>query len=241
LRIPVTFCLLIWIAALAVTPAEARSCGREATHLLRTSRDLVKVWEQDPDTVEWGNFASSVRVSPAAWFRTADDFTLTTDDHIVAIEWWGRKRSSSTIDSVRVTIFENEPDTRYPVPGDTVVYQEHITAFTEVEINSTPPHHDSHYTADLPVPFVPEAGETYWLCVQPIIQDQQFWWMATVEDDYWGAEATFTSDFFGVYDWITVSEQSMVVDYMEMAFILWADDCTVVEGTTWGAIKAMYR
>jgi hypothetical protein len=217
-------------------------CRSSAATLIppASPRDIVRVWEQRPDTLEWSNFASSIKRSQGFWMKTADDFMVETDDHIVALEWWGQIEKPEMIDTVRVYFYERATEPPYDIPGERTYVQD-VTGFSAEQIWEDGSYYVHHYTGDLPVPFEPAAGDTYWLCVQAIHQTKQWWWLATQPCDWWGEEAAYRASAVSQVPWTPISEYTSVYDHLEMAFVLHADDWTAVEETTWGVIKAMFR
>jgi hypothetical protein len=235
--------LLLLLAAASV--ASGNTCasvpsGTQETSAVRESRDsgrnLIPVWSQLPDLVDGSAYTSSVRLSDGYWAELADDFHCDTSGPVVAIEWWGAHGPPVDLLYVIVRFYEDGSATSRGLPG-TMVYEQEIYTFTGEEVTGTTGE-DYRYTADLPVPFGPNAGGVYWVSIQGVEQNSQWYWYEAHPDSYWRDEAAFRSEFWGHPDWIPCSE--FLSEPRDFAFALYADD-TPVEESTWGSIKGLFR
>ncbi len=239
--IPVVFLLLVTVASIASGSTTTSVLpGAQTTCTVRDSRDsarnVIPVWTQLPDLVEGSAYTSSVRLSDGYWAELADDFHTDTAGPIVAIEWWGAESPPVDLLYVIVRFYEDGSSTSRGLPG-TLAYEQSIYTFSTEELPGTS-RNNYRYTADLPVPFGPNAGGVYWISIQGVEQSSQWYWYEAHSDYFWRDEAAFRSDFWGHPDWVPYSEFGSEPE--EFAFILYADD-SPVEERTWSSIKGLFR
>jgi hypothetical protein len=199
------------------------------------SKEAVVKWTQLPD-LEGAAYTSSYRTADGYWAESADDFLCDAGDPIVAIEWWGVDSSAGEIAEFVVRFYADVPGPPFSHPGD-LLYEVSIVVFTAELI----PGIDNayHYTADLPMAFEQEAGNIYWISIMGVLESVQWFWWECVAEDYWNDEGVIRSDFWGVPDWTPWSDFG--ANYIEFAFVLYADVTNPVEDATWGGIKALFR
>ena len=162
-------------------------------------------------------------------------------DTIVMVDWWGFERDlpEGGIPEFMIRFYEDDSTGRYHHPGD-IVYEGHVFDFTAEYIA---PIEKYYYSSVVPGGFVPTPDVTYWLSIIAIhaspLANQQWSWYNCIPDDYWGAEATMRSDFFGNPEWISWSLRPS--NYVEHAFILYSRADTPVHDSSWGRLKVMFR
>ena len=137
---------------------------------------------------------------------------------------------------VIVRFYEDGSRTSRGLPG-TPVYEQSIYTFSTEEVTGTS-RNNYRYTADLPVPFGPNAGQVYWVSIQGVEQSSQWYWFEAHADGYWRDEAAFRSEHWGHPEWVPYSEFGS--EFKNFAFVLYADDSPVSE-SSWGSIKALFR
>lgn len=201
------------------------------------AREVVLKWSQLPD-LEGAGITSEHRTSDDYWAQCAEDFYCDDGAPIVSVEWWGVDWTEVGVTSFVIRFFSDVPAPPFSHPGD-LLYEEVISCWTAELV----PGYDDyyHYAAELPVAFDQVAANVYWFSVQAIhdATTGQWYWLECLEDDYWNDEGTLRSEYWGVPDWVPVSQ--LTLEYVEFAFVLYADVTSPVEDATWGSIKAMFR
>jgi len=203
--------------------------------------DLVAFWSQAFEISTCQDWSSEHRANPPYSCESADDFYSTSGDTIVAVEWWGDDQTLSGITEFLMRFCEDDTTGRFHFPGD-IVYEEPILDFTAEYIA---PANKYHYSCDLPGGFAPAPDNTYWISIIGIHSGShgghQWFWYECVVDDYWGAEGTLKSAFWGYPEWTPWSVRNSDNHHVEHAFILYSGGDTPVEHASWGVIKSMYR
>ena len=121
-----------------------------------------------------------------------------------------------------------------------LLYEKDIYTWTEEEMADCPGVY--HYTADLPVPFEQEAGNYYFIqiqCVHIRTDYCQWGWQQCHVYYEWNDEAVLKSDYFSVPDWTPLDQ--LVGYWFETSFVIYAEEPTPVEDSSWSTIKALYR
>ena len=207
--------------------------------------DLVAFWSQAYDYSTCQAFSSEEKAGYDC--LSADDFCSESGDTIVMVDWWGHERDLPAGEGIPdiaefiIRFHEDDATTRWHFPGE-IVYEEHVLDFT-VEYIAFPEQY--YYCSEIPGGFAPNPGDTYWLsivAVNPFLPaNQQWYWYECVTEDYWGAEATLKSAFWGYPEWTPWSVRNWDNHHVEMAFSLYSRGDTPVEDTSWAEIKAMFR
>jgi hypothetical protein len=205
-------------------------------------KEVIVKWAQLPDLE--GSAVSSEWCDDIGLITDmADDFYCADGDPVVALEWWCtfyncQSDPPSPIDFFVVRFYA---DTGNCLPG-MVLYDEAIYTWTEEFTPGGDMFSQLHFTADLPVPFLQEAGNSYWIQIQAVHTRTgycQYGWAQCVVDDQWGCEAVLKSDYFGVYDWTALS--ILVGYHFEPAYVIYGETYSPVEDATWSTIKELYR
>jgi len=231
--------LVIFIAALApaelTTTTDGHAPGSAMGYEWQPVKEIVVKWTQLPDFAQTA-LSAEFMTDFDYWMECADDFYCDDGSPIVALEWWGVNWTVDEIDSFIVRFYTDVPGPPFSHPGN-LVYEETITSFVSEYLVD----HDAyHYTADLPVSFDQAAGNIYWVSIQAVHPyTGQWYWSRCLAAYYWNDEATVRSDYHGFPEWTTVT--GVVLEYGEMAFVLYADVLSPVEDASWGSIKALYR
>ena len=205
-------------------------------------KEIVVKWQQLPDFE--GSAVSSEWCDDIGLITDmADDFLCEDGDPIVALEWWGTEYNCGIygppipIDYFTVRFYEDIGG----IPG-AVVYEQIVTDWTEEYAAGGDMYSDFHYYADLPVPFMQEAGNIYWLQIQArhTRTDYCQWgWHQCLLEDEWNYEAVLRSDYFGVPDWSPLTP--LIGYHFETAFVIYAEPFNPVASASWSTIKAIYR
>jgi len=211
-------------------------------------RDPVAFWSQIQDFSDGFHqaYSSEYRTSDGYLCESADDFYSESGDTIVRVDWWGQERdlpggeAVPEIDEFIIRFCEDDTTARYHFPG-TIVYEEHVFDFTTEYIGITEKY---YYSCDIPGRFAPAPGERYWVSILAVHAfpnaNQQWYRYNCLQEEWWGAEATYKSDFWGAPVWIPWSSRPYWNPF-EHAFILYSRGDTPVEDKSWAEIKAMYR
>lgn len=229
-------CLMLLVCAAASAGGARDAAAELGVQDMVLKREPVAVWRQQPDLVSGGAYTSSLRLSDGYWSEAADDFEIPYSATVDAIEWWGAHDPPEDLVYVIVRFYLDDQTLGRSTPG-AVAYQETIYVLVGEEITG-PSGSDYRYTADLPLPFAASAANRYWISIQGVEQNSQWYWYESPADGYWGEAAVIRSDFWGYPDWAPYSE---LVDHVRaFSFVLYADS-TPVEVLSWGAVKALYR
>jgi hypothetical protein len=206
------------------------------------AKDIVVKWEQLPDFA--GSAVSSEWCDDIGLITDlADDFYCEDGDPVVALEWWSTYYNCTPAPPTPIDFFiiRFYADTGNCLPG-IVLYDEAIYAWTEEYSVGGDQYSQFHYTADLPVPFLQEAGNTYWIQIQAfhIRTDYCQWgWAQCLVDYEYGCEAVLKSDYFGVPDWTPLN---LLIGYhFEPSFVIYGDTYSPVESSSWSVVKSLYR
>jgi len=200
------------------------------------AREVVLKWSQLPNT-EGNGISSEYRTSDDLLSQCAEDFFCDDGAPIVSIEWWGVDWTTAGVTSFMVRFYSDVPAPPFSHPGD-LVHEVMVYSWTAELVPGSSDYY--HYAADLTVSFDQVGGNVYWISVQAIHDDLgQWFWLECLQDYYWNDEGTIRSEYFGIPDWVPVSQAAG--EYYEFSFVLYADVCSPVEDASWGHIKAMFR
>lgn len=196
------------------------------------AKEVVVKWTQLPAV---GGVGIS---SELTGFETkcAEDFLCDNGAPIVAVEWWGVDWTGAAIDYFIIRFYDDVPGSPYSHPGE-LLYEEECYAYTSEGVAGQP--EEYYYYTGLPVAFDPEGGNTYWISIQAVHPDDQWFWLECDASYYWNDEGVVRSEYFGFPDWVTVAEASGTT--REFSFVLYADVMSPVEAATWSSVKAMFR
>lgn len=225
--------LLVASAAFAVPTIEGPATAGNGSYQYEPTRDIK--WMQLP-LVGGSAIASQYDFcDPLFEVKCADDFFCEDGDEIVAVEWWGQYWNGSPFPPAYFTIRFYSDN-----PGPPSTPAELLYLFECYDYNEEyDPNYDQyHYFCEIP-PFFQEAGNIYWLSVQPALCFPPQWgWCQCAEEYYWNDQGVLKSDYFGVPNWTEIN--ILVGYYVEFSFILHSP-FSPVEDSTWGGIKALYR
>ncbi|MBD3348936.1 MAG: hypothetical protein GF400_07050 [Candidatus Eisenbacteria bacterium] len=237
---------LVAVASLALaaetitSPAGVGNAPQETEW--QPAKEVVVKWSQLPDLE--GNAVSSEWCDDIALITDmADDFYCEDGNPIVALEWWATEYNCGTygppipIDYFIVRFYADAGGS----PGG-LLYEEQVDTWTEEYTAGGDMYSEFHYSADLPVAFLQQAANTYWLQIQAhhTRTDYCQWgWHQCLADQQWGAEAHLKSDYFSVPDWTALS--ILIGYHFEASFVIYADVTSPVAEGSWTTIKAMYR
>ena len=209
------------------------------------AKDIVVKWTQLPDFN--GSAVSSEWCDDIGLITDlADDFFCEDGDPVVALEWWSTYYNCSVdpptpIDFFVIRFYTDVPGPPFSHPG-IVLYDEAVYAWTEEYSAGGDMYSQFHYTCDLPVPFLQEAGNIYWIQIQAVhIRTGycQWGWAQCLVDYQWNDEAVLKSDYFGVPDWTPLNQ--LIGYHFEPSFVIYGDTYSPVENSTWSTVKALYR
>ena len=147
------------------------------------------LWEQLPYGGHvWGSWEDSANI-----YESGDDFECTDPCPITSVEWWGFFHYGAAPGdyAFRIRFCTDAPGP--PSHPGTVLYEETCTSWSEEPYGSS----FTHYTADLPVPFYQEPGNTYWIVIQAVYGDG--WYFPTT------AGAWLWIECDDAYDWGDIS------------------------------------
>jgi len=216
---------------LATSGSISQSGGAE----WESEKQVVVKWTQLPDAGGVG-ITSEQSAALGIVSESADDFLCTDGAPIVAVEWWGVDYTGGVIDYFIIRFYTDEPGPPASHPG-TLVYEQECHAFTQ---ELMPGQFDRYrYYAVLPSAFDQDGGTTYWISVQAVHPDEQWFWLECADGQFWNHAGVVRSEYFGYPDWVTVAEATGTC--REFAYVLYADVTSPVESTTWGGVKAMFR
>jgi hypothetical protein len=205
-------------------------------------KEVVVKWVQLPDLA--GSAVSSEWCDDIGLITDmADDFYCEDGDPVVALEWWATEYNCGTpppspIDFFIVRFYQ---DTGNCVPG-VAIYDEAIYTWTEEYTTGGDMYSQFYYSAELPVPFLQEAGNTYWIQIQAYHTRTdycQWGWAQCLAEYQYGCEAVLKSDYFGVYDWTPLSV--LIGYHFEPSYVIYGETFSPVEDATWSTIKELYR
>lgn len=194
--------------------------------------EVVVKWTQLPQPSGVG-ITSEHCLGAGLVSECADDFQSADGAPIVAAEWWGIDYTGGLIDYFAVRFYAVETGGR---PGE-LLYEEECHAFTQDLLPGQLNRY--HYFAQLPSAFDPDRGSRYWISIQAVHGDQQWFWLECAESETWNDPAVVRSAFFGYPGWVSVGEAAGADG--EFGFVLYADVTSPVESATWGGIKAIFR
>lgn len=210
------------------------------------AKEIVVKWTQLPDLA--GTAVSSEWCDDIALITDlADDYFCEDGDPVVALEWWatfyncGVNPPPSPIDFFIIRFYTDVPAPPFSHPGN-VVYDEAVYTWTQEYTVGGDMYSQFHYTADLPLPFLQEAGNIYWVQIQAYHTRTdycQYGWAQCLPEYQWNDQAVLKSDYFGVYDWTPLDQ--LVGYHFECSFVLYGETYSPVENSTWSMVKALYR
>jgi len=199
------------------------------------AKEIVAKWTQLPEVGGIGVSSEEI-TGLGVVAESADDFFCADGAPIVAVEWWGVDWTGENVDYFIIRFYSGVPGPPFAHPGN-LLYEEECHAFT---FELLPGQFDQYYySADLPSAFVQESGNTYWISIQAVHPDQQWFWLECADPYFWNGAGVFRSEYFGFPDWVTVSEATGTC--REFSFVLYADVTSPVEAVTWSGIKEMFR
>lgn len=231
---------LAWASNSIDSPAGTGNSG-EAPEW-QPAKEIVVKWTQLPDFE--GSAVSSEWCDDIGLITDmADDFYCEDGDPVVALEWWSTHYNCSADPPTPIDFFVVRfyADTGDCVPG-IALYDEAVYTWTEEYSAGGNQVSQFHYTADLPTPFLQEAGNTYWIQIQAVHVRTgycQWGWAQCLADYEYGCEAVLKSDYFGVPDWTELS--ALVGYHFEPSFVIYGETYSPVENSTWSMVKSLYR
>ncbi len=199
------------------------------------AKEVVVKWTQLPE-VGGVAITSEYRTTDTLLSESADDFFCEDGAPIVAVEWWGEDWTAGVIDYFVIRFYSDVPGPPYSHPGD-LLYEEECHDFTSELVSGQL--NQYYYYADLPSAFDQDGGNVYWITIQAVHPDDQWFWLECAVEYYWNDVAVVKSEFFGFPDWTTVGDATATD--REFSFVLYADVMSPVESTTWSGVKAMFR
>jgi hypothetical protein len=199
------------------------------------AKEVVVTWTQLPE-VDGVGVTSEFSAAAGLESECADDFLCDNGAPIVAVEWWGVDWTGEAIDYFIVRFYDDVPGPPYSQPGE-LLYEEECYAYTSEPVAGQPEKY--YYYVGLPAAFDPEGGNTYWISIQAIHADYQWFWLECGASYYWNDAGVVRSEYFGFPDWVTVGEATGTS--REFSFVLYGDVMSPVESTTWSGVKAMFR
>lgn len=231
--------LIGFVAGTAMATPRVATLGSLSSHGgdsgWEPAKEVVAKWTQLPEVGGIG--VSSEQITGlGAVSESAEDFFCSDGAPIVAVEWWGVDWTTENIDYFIVRFYSDVPGPRFSHPG-VLLYEEECHAFTFELV--TGQFDQYYYHAELPSAFVQESGNTYWISIQAVHPDQQWFWLECASGYFWNGAGVFRSEYFGFPDWVTVSEATGAC--REFSFVLYADVMSPVEAVTWSGIKEMFR
>ena len=210
------------------------------------AKEVIVKWVQLPDLA--GSAVSSEWCDDIALITDlADDFFCEDGDPVVALEWWsthyncGANPPPSPIDFFIVRFYTDVPGPPFSHPG-IVLYDEAVYAWTEEYTTGGDMFSQFYYSAELPVPFLQEAGNIYWIQIQAVHTRTdycQWGWAQCLPEYQWNDQAVLKSDYFGVPDWTPLD--GLLGYWFEPAFVIYGETFSPVEDATWSTVKALYR
>jgi hypothetical protein len=239
LRLAIAF-VFVLVAAVAWAGLETHSANGEAAPgpVWEPVKQAVVKWAQLPDPE--GNVLASQYASDYPFdARSADDFYCEDGDPISAIEWWGgywNPGEPPYADYFVIRFYADVPGPPFSHPGD-LLYEESCLAYAE-----DPEWTMYHYYQEFPLPFDQQAGNTYWVSVQAVygfFTGGQWGWAECLADHYWNDEAVLVFPELGIPEWTPMT--AATGEYAELAFALYADGFSALEGTSWSRVKALFR
>jgi hypothetical protein len=232
---------LAWAGNTLIAPVDPGNTTSETEW--QPVKDVVAKWTQLPDLA--GSAVSSEWCDDIGLITDmADDFYCEDGDPVVALEWWCTFYNCvvyappSPIDFFVVRFYAY---TGSCTPG-VALYDEAIYTWTEEYTPGGDMYSQFHYTAELPVPFLQEAGNTYWIQIQAVhIRTDycQYGWAQCLAEDQWGCEAVLKSDYFGVPNWTALS--ALIGYHFEPSYVIYGETYSPVEDASWSTVKALYR
>ncbi len=235
--------LLITAGVAAAAPVAQVASPDGPNYEWAAANGVEVVWAQELKEDGGWALASQYAADYPFHAETADDFTCSNGRPVAAVEWWGAYWNPGApphADRFVVRFYENDPGSRFPRPG-AMVYEEECLAFVEELLPDQSWWY--HYYCELAAPFAQQSGQTYWLSIQavyPWYEGGQWGWGECVAEDYWSGEAVYVFDALGVPDWSPISS-SDPYEHRECAFVLYADQFSATEASSWSGIKAMFR
>jgi hypothetical protein len=208
------------------------------------AKDVVVKWAQLPDLE--GSAVSSEWCDDIGLITDlADDFFCEDGDPVVALEWWSTHYNCTAgfdpptpIDFFIVKFYA---DSGGCTPG-MLLYDEGVYAWTEEYTTGGDMYSQFYYYAELPLPFLQEAGNLYWIQIQAYHTRTnycQWGWAQCLADYHWGCESVLKSDYFGVLDWTPLSQ--LIGYHFEPSYVIYGETYSPVESTTWSTVKSLYR
>ena len=232
-------CLLIACAcllaatALAAIPFQAGE-GSTAPAVTPESEKCLTVWCQEPtnDFI----IGSHISETPAEVVTQIADFTPATDEAATMMKWWGAVFGGpGPLEHFVITFYRSGGCTG---PSGAAIYERIIHDWTEQDYDGDL----LEYVATFdPVPM--DAGASYWVSVQAVIQIDPAGYWGWCCSDVVLCPAMVTAPSYGVIDW-TPAYPNIFPDLPEVeerAFCLYTDGAVITEVTNWGAVKALYR
>ena len=192
------------------------------------------VWCQEPANAYL--IESQISQVPEEVVTQVADFVSSTDEAITRIKWWGGiyVQGEGPVEYFVISFFASDGCAG---PMGDPIYVREVFAWDEVFQEDY-----FEYTAELdPVPM--DAGETYWLSVQGVlnIDPAGYWGWACGALDL--CPAMVTAPSYGVFDWTPVYPDIFPdnPELEERAFCLYTDGAVSSVTASWGTVKALYK
>jgi hypothetical protein len=173
----------------------------------------------------------------------ADDFECEAGATISAVEWWGEcsLATADAIDSFVLRFFGDGQMLGYGCPGPEIT--ERVVPASDLVIEKQG-YRLVRFFARLSSPVNLGGSDRYWIGIQAIRRSPGVEpWRARLcrAEDFWQDEAVLKSETSGIHEWTPVGRIDSSCAHGEIAFVLYADCASGVEGSSWSEIKALFK
>jgi len=186
------------------------------------------LYSQPFSCLPW-NAVPSIANEPVV--QVADDFILTTNAHISIIRWWFLlyNNSPNSLDWI-ISIYNDQnclPNSlamTWTIPADSVHFA--------VDCNGAYGIHE--FWSRLYPQFTPVPGQTYWISIQALGSDLNYWACYGYPGQYLNCSGVFKGEMYGVYEFMSINDFVGVA--MDFNFELYSDEpgyTTLVPLTNW--------
>jgi len=225
--------MLVAAMSLAATP-DAAPAARSHSAAAR-GRDGAQGYAQYP-LLGGRSFQSQLNVQ-----ECADDLMeLDEGDRITKVRWWGVVDSQGTpLPDFLITFYDHDPELGNP--GD--MLDSRLVKASEVTAISDTTYEQIRYTTILDPPFDHwEDIQLLWISIQAQFAEQWWTWKWCEGDPLEGAgglPAMYRT--VGVDAWSKLPDNPEDDVRVDMSIVIWVEQPSAVEPSSWGVIKALFR
>jgi hypothetical protein len=203
--------------------------------IARPGHTAQVIWEQLPDGETVLGSQEDVCYPFESWI--ADSFEATGDE-ISAIRWWGAYWNGSPVAADEAVVEFRSPreDGLCPAYGAPLV-STRVLSFSESPVTFPNGRKGFEYQAVLPEPFLPEAGEVYFISIQLALCFPPQWGIATGTGDDQGC--CHEGDWPPNWTWLRCT--TIFGFPYEPAFALYTGEVVPTDTATWSRLKGLYQ